>query len=218
VTTREQAFVLAAPDRVTRTPPQRSPDPGKGPGPRTTKRRNEGKEWSRQLPGMPRPRQRGQRSRRPNDALRASPRHDHPDAPARRRGHPWPLERASAVPTDRGVRGLSEETTTRPRGRARLTPAAPAAKSPAQGRIPGIPVESHLRSSTEPRKSRVRRKCPRMNVLRHRRADQAVRVTSRSDAPQGPIPTDQALSAGSCSVVRHGPIPAHDLRAPVEPR
>ncbi len=38
----------------------------------------------------------------PNDALWGESRHDHPDAPARRRGHPWPLEHASAVPTIAG--------------------------------------------------------------------------------------------------------------------
>jgi hypothetical protein len=40
----------------------------------------------------------------------------------------------------------------RPQRRTRLPPAAPTAKSPAQGRIP---VESHLRSSTEPLKRSV---------------------------------------------------------------
>src|SRR5450755_4337015 len=89
------------------------------------------REWSR---GTPRHatthRQRGQRFQRPNDALRASPRHDHPDAPARRRGHPWPPEHASAVPTN-------EESTTRPQERTRLPPAAPTAKNPCSGQNPG---------------------------------------------------------------------------------
>ena len=105
------------------------------------------REWSRQLPGTPRPRQRGQRPQRPNDALRASPRHDHPDAPVRRRGHPRPLEHASAVPTDPRPPRLGERSTTRAQTRIRLPPAAPKVKSRAQSRIP---VESHLRSSTEP--------------------------------------------------------------------
>src|SRR5450755_10162 len=56
---------------------------------------------------------------------------------------------ASAVRTDRRERGLNEESTTRPQERTRLPPAAPTAKSPAQGRTP---VESHLRSPTEPHK------------------------------------------------------------------
>ena len=134
---------------VTRVPPQRSPDDGKTPA---HARQNGAvkREWSRQLPGTPRPRQRGQRPQRPNDALRASPRHDHPDAPVRRRGHPRPLEHASAVPTDPRPPRLGERSTTRAQTRIRLPPAAPKVKSRAQSRIP---VESHLRSSTEPHKS-----------------------------------------------------------------
>ena len=61
------------------------------------------REWSRQLPGTPRPPStRAATPTPPNDALRGESRHDHPDAPARRRGHPWPLEHASAVPTIAG--------------------------------------------------------------------------------------------------------------------
>ena len=85
---------------------------------------------------MPRPVNAGSDPDAPT-TLRASPRHDHPDAPARRRGHPWPLGHASAVPTDRGARGLSEETTTRPRGRARLTPRRSSRQKPCSGQNPG---------------------------------------------------------------------------------
>ncbi len=61
------------------------------------------REWSRQLPGTPRPPStRAATPTPPNDALWGESRHDHPDAPARRRGHPWPLEHASAVPTIAG--------------------------------------------------------------------------------------------------------------------
>ena len=68
----------------------------------------------------------------------------------RRRGHPRPLEHASAVPTDPRPPRLGERSTTRAQTRIRLPPAAPKVKSRAQSRIP---VESHLRSSTEPLKN-----------------------------------------------------------------
>src|SRR5664279_2356834 len=60
------------------------------------------RDWSRQLPGTPRPPvNAGRDPKALNDAPRASPRLDHPDAPARSRGRTWPLEHASAVLTDR---------------------------------------------------------------------------------------------------------------------
>jgi len=45
--------------------------------------------------------------------------------------------------------GPSEQSTTQQQRRTRLPPAAPTTKSPAQD---GISIESHPRSSTEPRK------------------------------------------------------------------
>jgi hypothetical protein len=148
VTTHEHAFVLAAPNHVTRA--NARPTTGRPPAHVRQKRRSE-KGMEQAAPWHTTARQRGQRPQRPNDALRASPRNDHPDAPARRRGHPWPLETSSAVPTDRRPRGLGEGSTTRPQRRTRVPPAAPTVKSPAHSpesrsivtydhpRSPGIP-------------------------------------------------------------------------------
>ncbi len=60
--------------------------------PTTEKRRNERGMDRAQLPDALIPSRDGGASNPPGyDALRASPRNDHPDAHARRRGHPWPL-------------------------------------------------------------------------------------------------------------------------------
>ncbi len=95
-------FLSGPPNRVTRIPPRRSLDPGMTRCARTANGATR-REWSRQLPGTPRPPStRAATPTPPNDALWGESRHDHPDAPARRRGHPWPLEHASAVPTIAG--------------------------------------------------------------------------------------------------------------------
>jgi hypothetical protein len=80
--------------------------PREDPGARTEKRRSE-KGLEQAAPRhATAPINAGRGPNAPNDAPRASPRLDHPDAPARRRGRPWPLEHASAVLTDRRPPGL----------------------------------------------------------------------------------------------------------------
>ena len=54
--------------------------------------------------------------------------------------------------------GPSEQSTTQQQRRTRLPPSAPTTKSPAQD---GISIESHPRSSTEPRKYKRLRRRPR---------------------------------------------------------
>ena len=106
------------------------------------------REWSRQLPGTPRPPSTRAATRRPPTTpygaslamiirmrLRAGA-----AIPGRLSTHPL-------CPRSPGT-GPSEQSTTQQQRRTRLPPAAPTTKSPAQD---GISIESHPRSSTEPR-------------------------------------------------------------------
>jgi hypothetical protein len=146
VTTHEHAFVLAAPNHVTRVPPQRSPDHGKTPA-HARKNGAARRDWSRQLPGTPRP---------PSTraATPTPPTTPHGRVPAliirmRLRAGAAVPGRLSTHPLCSPIAGHrgSGEVHNRPQRRTRLPLAAPTVKRPAQGRIP---VESHLRSPPEP--------------------------------------------------------------------
>ena len=106
MTTHEHAFVLAARNRVT---PHAAPALAR---PRERPRRTHGKTAQREgngagnSPARHDPVNAGRAPDAPNDAPTGESRHDHPDAPARRRGRPWPLEHASPVLTDRRPPGL----------------------------------------------------------------------------------------------------------------
>jgi hypothetical protein len=73
-------------------------------------------------------------------------RHDHPDAPARRRGHPWPLVAAPGVTTTSTL-GLGERHN--PTARSARDFHSPLRVPKALHRAKSV-TQSHLRSSTEP--------------------------------------------------------------------
>src|SRR5450755_3932567 len=86
--------------------------PREDPGARTAKRRSE-KGLEQAAPRhATAPINAGRGPNAPNDAPRASPRLDHPDAPTRRRGRPWPLEHASAVLHRSPATGARDRSTT----------------------------------------------------------------------------------------------------------
>ena len=130
--TRTRVFFPRPPNRVTRIPPRRSLDPGMT-GAHARQRRNE-KGMEQAVPRhATTPSTREATPTPPNDALWAESRHDRPDAPARRRGHPWPLGHASAVPTIAGHRAQRADHNPSSRG-ARTSPLRSDDQKPCSGR------------------------------------------------------------------------------------
>ncbi len=103
---------LIALSRVIRLAPQGSHGPGELSCPQGKTAQREGNGAER----FPARRTLSERANRlqpanPDGALRAIPRHDHPDAPTRRRGHPWPLVCARAVPINPAAEDSRRPTT-----------------------------------------------------------------------------------------------------------
>ncbi|MHB8657438.1 MAG: hypothetical protein ACYC91_05705 [Solirubrobacteraceae bacterium] len=99
----------------------------------------------------------------PTTPSRRVPGQDHPDAPARRRGHPWPLEPRTLRPLDTARQRAGREVHNRaPKVRATSTPRSarqnPSSKRRSEARVtPDHPRSPRIRRSTSPPAKSLRR-------------------------------------------------------------